>query len=167
MSEIVDDPRFPDRIGVGDGPGIPCKVTEIVATTAPTGAPIGQGPDLNAVYDEVNQYRIRYELPPAPVAPNRATLRTLADLAEVIGAKVVYPPTVTTVMAADSAARINQWAAGASAALLAVLALHSGEDHQCPAEVEGYTVMSWHDEDDPCPTVRAIAKALGIEVPNV
>ena len=66
MSEIVDDPSYPDRIGVGDGPGVPCKVTEFAVTTAPTGEPLAPAPGFDAVYDQTRQYRIRYELPEAP-----------------------------------------------------------------------------------------------------
>lgn len=62
-------------------------------------------------------------------------------------------------------ARLENWTTAAEAALLAVLGVHAdGEEHRCPAEVEGYTALRWHDADDPCPTKRAIAEALGIEV---
>lgn len=48
-----------------------------------------------------------------------------------------------------------------------LLAQHGdGEDHRCPAEVEGYTVLRWHDAADPCPTLCAIAEKLGVEVPR-
>ena len=47
----------------------------------------------------------------------------------------------------------------------AVLDLHAdGEVHSCPAEIEGYSVQRWHDAGDPCPTKRAIAEKLGVEV---
>lgn len=56
--------------------------------------------------------------------------------------------------------------AGAIAmALNEVLGLHSdsNEDHFCPSELVGYSVQSWHAADDPCPTLRAIARELGVE----
>ena len=47
-----------------------------------------------------------------------------------------------------------------------LLAEHGdSEDHRCPAEVEGYTVLRWHDGANPCPTVRAIAEKLGVPLP--
>ena len=53
----------------------------------------------------------------------------------------------------------------ASAAILAVFDLHVPDwDGRCPV-----CVYSWGDEEThrfPCPTVRAIATALGIEVPS-
>jgi hypothetical protein len=49
-------------------------------------------------------------------------------------------------------------------ALLAVLDEHEeGDSHLCPSEIVGYSVQHWHDENDPCPTQRAIAEKLGIE----
>lgn len=48
-----------------------------------------------------------------------------------------------------------------------LLAEHGdGEDHRCPAEVEGCTVLRWHDGADPCPTIRTITGRLGVEVPH-
>lgn len=45
-----------------------------------------------------------------------------------------------------------------------LLAEHGdGEGHTCPAELEGYTVLRWHNAADPCPTVRTIAEKLGVE----
>lgn len=182
MIEVVDDPRYPDRIGVGDGPGIPCKVTEFEVTTAPTGEP-QERPGFNAVYDQTRQYRIRYELPPAPTEPVGRT-----DVLAAVRAKLVHPPTVTTGMAGDSAVLINGWASAASAALLGVLDRHKAtyydgridyEHYEEPVfsadgtprgtvEVRGKQLPpDWCDpcgEVVPCDEVRAIAKALGIEM---
>lgn len=146
-TEIVDDPRYPDRIGVGDSPGIPCKVTEFSVTTAPTGAPIDQGPALNAVYDQVRQYRIRYELPPAMVEQG-----SREGLDAAIRAKVAE-------------ARLKNWTTVVETALLAAIDLHKPEWH-------GSKQICWHcvypmggdNVDWPCETATAIAKALGIEV---
>lgn len=49
------------------------------------------------------------------------------------------------------------------AAIEAVLELHPlNDDHQCVKEIIGYTVLLWY-RDEPCPTLLAIAKGLGIE----
>ena len=142
MIEVVDDPRYPDRIGAVGAPLTPCKVTKIVATTAPSGRP---RPDDVSMYDQVNQYRIRYELPPAPVAPGVSV-----DLDAAIRAKLAE-------------ARLNNWGTAVEAAVVAALDAHAeGDGHLCPAEVVGYTVMRWHDAHDPCPTKRAIAEKLGV-----
>ena len=63
--------------------------------------------------------------------------------------------------------RLTQLAADAedlATALLAALDEHAeGDSHLCPSEIVGYSVQHWHDENDPCPTKRAIAEKLGIE----
>lgn len=182
MIEVVDDPRFPDRIGVGDGPGIPCKVTEFSAALAVTGAPHAR-PGYNAVYDQVRQYRIRYELPPAPTEPVHR-----ADVLDAVRVKIEHPPTVTAETAGESAVRINHWASAARAALLAVLERHKAtyydgrpeyEHHEEPVfsadgtprgtiEVRGKQLPpDWCEpcgEVVPCSEMREIAEALGIGV---
>ena len=45
-------------------------------------------------------------------------------------------------------------------ARLALVREHSGragDDHLCPSEIVGYSVQSWHDDADPCPTLRVLA----------
>jgi hypothetical protein len=48
------------------------------------------------------------------------------------------------------------------AALLSALALHPTDAHECPENDEhGYSYTAWQPI---CPTLLAVAKALGIEV---
>lgn len=56
----ITDPAFPDLVGVVGGPLIPCKVTEITATTAPTERVEATG-DLDAHYEHTQRYVIRYQ----------------------------------------------------------------------------------------------------------
>lgn len=60
----ITDPAFPDLVDLVGGPMIPCKVVEITATTAPTERIEGVG-DLNATYEQTQQYVIRYQ--PKPI----------------------------------------------------------------------------------------------------
>ena len=62
----VTDPDFPDLVGMVGGPMIPCKVVQITATTAPTERIEGVG-DLNATYEQTQQYVIRYQPKPIEV----------------------------------------------------------------------------------------------------
>lgn len=180
MIEVVDDPRFPDRIGAVGAPLTPCKVTEIVATTAPSGRP---RPGDAAVYDQVNQYRIRYELPPATVG-----LGATADLEAAIRARLAQRPLARDLQTDGDQARANAWMIRVQNALLAVLDLHKPthydgqiqyERREEPVfaadgtprgvvEVRGAPLPpDWCApcvEVTPCDEVRAIAKALGIEV---
>lgn len=155
-TEIVDDPRYPDRIGVGDSPGIPCKVTEFSVTTASTGAPIDQGPDLNAVYDQLSQYRIRFELPPA-----KGEQRAREGLDAAIVVKLADRPALEArELSGERARNVNAWMSQAAQALFAVLELH--------ADIEGFGDEGRHcahcgaREIFPCPTKREIRKALGL-----
>lgn len=49
-------------------------------------------------------------------------------------------------------------------ALLGVLDLHkSGSDgHKCVQVITGYSVESWYDDGDDCPTVVEIGRGLGV-----
>lgn len=60
----VTDPDFPDLVGMVGGPMIPCKVTEITATMAPTERVEATG-DLDAHYEQTKRYVIRYQ--PKPI----------------------------------------------------------------------------------------------------
>lgn len=45
-------------------------------------------------------------------------------------------------------------------AKLAIVDAHSrraGDDHLCPSEIVGYSVQAWHDDTDPCSTLRLLA----------
>lgn len=42
-------------------------------------------------------------------------------------------------------------------AKLAIVDAHTGEDHFCPSDLVGYSVQAWHDDADPCPTLRLLA----------
>lgn len=53
----------------------------------------------------------------------------------------------------------------AARAVITVLDRHKidDDDHLCIDEIVGYSVQRWY-RDEPCPTVLAVAEALGIEV---
>ena len=150
---MVDDPVFPDRVSINGGPMTPCRVTALEVATAPTGKPVAPQTDLNAVYDTVRQYRIRYDLPaadPFRVAP--------AGLDAAIRGAIAYEQGVS----------LRQ-------ALLAVLDLHKRMSNEAwTGRSESRTVCAectpgeddHYDVPDPCPTTLAIAKALGLEVPS-
>lgn len=54
-------------------------------------------------------------------------------------------------------------ALGITAAIRTVLDLHPADrDHMCIKDIAGYSVQAWYD-DEPCPTILAIAEKLGIE----
>ena len=66
VAQHITDPDFPDLVGMVGGPMIPCKVVQITATTAPTTRVEGVG-DLDATYEHIQRYVIRYQPKPVEV----------------------------------------------------------------------------------------------------
>jgi hypothetical protein len=152
VADVVDDPVFPDRVSINGGPMTPCRVMAVEVTTAPTGKPRAPRPDFNAVYDSVNQYRIRYDLPPADpfkVAPGA--------LDAAIRGAVAYEQDVSLRQALLAVLDLHQpmsnkgWAPGRSEVRDVCQQCSPGEDDR-------------YDRPWPCSTVRAIAEKLGVEV---
>lgn len=58
----------------------------------------------------------------------------------------------------------SDWCAEAGKAVIyGVLDEHPlNDDHECVKDIVGYSVQAWY-RDEPCPTLLAIAKGLGIE----
>lgn len=89
----------------------------------------------------------------------------MSNLDAQIRAKVTHPPTVTSEGA--GAARANEWASQASAALLAALELHKpteGRDGAIACSCMPDSSDPYYSFTYPCPTLRGIAEKLGIEV---
>lgn len=79
MPDVVSDSAFPDQVGVVGGPMIPCKVVEITATTAPTTTEGPRTEDGLKQLEQVQQYRIRYEVPHGAPHPSPAPERIEAS----------------------------------------------------------------------------------------
>lgn len=177
----VADPAFPDLVGVVGGPMIPCKVTEIAATMAPTGL---IQDEFGAHYEQTKRYEIRY----LPKGAARKPVDPSGDLDAAIRAKLAERPTFAThELSGERARDANAWTQHAASALTAVLDRHK------PTYYNG-TVEYAHREEPvfsadgtprgtvevrgealppdwcepcaavtPCDEVLAIAKALGVE----
>lgn len=61
------DSAYPDLVGIVGGPMIPCKVTEIVATSVPTDRVEGTD-GMNAHYEQAQRYVIRYQTAPVAIS---------------------------------------------------------------------------------------------------
>jgi hypothetical protein len=63
---VVADPAFPDIVGIVGAPLIPCKVTELTATMAPT-EPVwdGSGAHYDQMIEDVAKYQPTAEVPDA------------------------------------------------------------------------------------------------------
>ena len=138
MPDLVDDPAFPDRVSLGGGPLIPCRVTEFSVTNAPVATEGPRDSDGTKLLDQTRQYGIRYPLPPGPEQRARDPL-TEALRAKLGSMWVGYE-------GFDSCAGCEfdcncQTCPTSVLALIAALNVGHG------------------------PSIRAIAKELGIEVP--
>lgn len=75
MTDVVEDPEFPDLIGVEGGPMIPCRVVEFSAATV---ARVEGDDGAPPRYEQVQRYVIRYR--PKPVEVSYMTGATAEEI---------------------------------------------------------------------------------------